>query len=227
MNNTFKFEVGDKVQDVKNTYPDNKKGLIGKIISVSKNTCLVQFDLEEFHGYNGHGFWHVPNDCLMLVDRRKKKAENVKPDALIDAQMDIIKLIAKIKEKRGVDLKISYSPNLCCSVMEFDRNSKIICSIDEYIIYEGEELQALKNVYRRLAKCYQVSVYNKYNGKHKYYAEYSLYSPACTTCKMVFTRSALVASEDAPNGCTVVVLKTLHGRVVDIARRGENGWYRV
>ena len=222
-----KFEIGDKVREVKSTYSgynENEIESVGEVVTTGKITSFVKFKYTKKMAYdNYYEYRHIMNDNLILVD-----ASNRTPsDALIKKQIDIIILIAKIREQKGIKLKISYSPNVCFSVMQFDENQKIVFSINEYIIYPSEELKALSNVYSRLVDYFGIGSTHHYNGKRKLYAEYSLYSPACTQCKMVHTRSALVASEDAPIGCTFVALKTLHGRVVDCARLTNGEWLRV
>lgn len=228
-----KFYVGQKVRFISSEmhlempryYP--APGTIGTLVKVADDeTALVQWPINET---NGHGKWWTHFEWIEAVQETKPPIEKPNFDEFSPevsrALKDLFSYVERVNVSRKRSIYIDYArtiPGMLC-VQEWDNENRKFTVNENFHAKNKNYVEMIERAHMWL----RVNIpANDRCGTHVYYARLSFRCPDVACLIRTTTRSALVAAKEIGEGAEIVEIQSLHGRVLDIAKKQPDGTYK-
>lgn len=229
-----KFTVGQNVRFINAAahikspafYPE--VGTIGKVVCVNDFDCLVAWPDGTT---SGSGRWYAENNDLVAVRETKQPSTNAALDEFSPevsrALKDLFSYVERVNVSRQRALYVDYNRSIpgLLSIMEWDKEKRTFSVHENFhsTRYGGNIVRMIEAAHIWLTINHPA---NDRCGTHVYYARLSFRCPDVACLVRTTTRSALVAAKEIGEGAEIVEIQSLHGRVLDIAKKQPDGTYK-
>lgn len=228
-----KFYVGQNVRFINAAAhiesPDfcPEVGTIGKVISVNDFDCLVAWPAGTT---SGSDIWYVENtDIVGVGDNQvtaKAACSEFSPE-VSRALKDLFSYVERVNVSRQRALYVDYNRSIpgLLTVAEWDKKRYTFSVHENFHAsrYGGDLVKMIEAAHIWLAMYHPA---NDRCGTHVYYARLSFRCPDVAALVRVTTRSAIVAAREIGEGAEIVEIQSLHGRVLDVAKKRADGTYK-
>lgn len=227
-----KFTVGMKVRFIDEKghkfepryYP--AVGTIGTVIEESDDMPYVRWPRGST---SENDCWFACDSRLEIVNASKNQTHNfdeLSPE-VSRALKDLFSYVERVNVSRKRSIYIDYTraiPGMIC-LQEWDKEKR------EFTLHETFHATRYGGNIVRMIEAAHVwlSINHPANdrcGTHVYYARLSFRCPDVACLIRTTTRSALVAAREIGEGAEIVEIQSLHGRVLDIAKKRSDGTYK-
>lgn len=227
-----KFYVGQKVRFVNAVahnecpafYPE--VGTVGKVVIANDRDCLVQWPEGRT---SASGRWYAYKSDLEPVVCKNKPIEKPNFDEFSPevsrALKDLFTYVERVNVSRKRAIYVDYTrsiPGMIC-VQEWDNEKRNFGLHETFHAKNKDYVEMIERAHMWL----RVNIpANDRCGSHVYYARLSFRCPDVACLIRTTTRSALVAAKEIGEGAEIVEIQSLHGRVLDIAKKQPDGSYK-
>lgn len=227
-----KFTVGMKVRFIDENghkfepqfYPE--VGTIGTVIDASHDCLFIQWPKGST---SGDDCWCALSYRLEIVKEKnveKSNFDEFSPE-VSRALKDLFSYVERVNVSRKRSIYVDYTratPGMIC-LQEWDKEKR------EFTLYETFHATRYgDNIVRMIEAAHiWLTINHPANdrcGTHVYYARLSFRCPDVACLIRTTTRSALVAAREIGEGAEIVEIQSLHGRVLDIAKKQPDGKYK-